>query len=187
MLSASVPRNANTGRGSFASNDRHAHAIDKAIADGLDIRVPRVRQNFRQIGEDHPLPLESRVGEHGGVGRSGQANQGRFVTERAFGWYLILKFYVFQTTPPRSHIEVSVCAGDEGNLVLCRAHSFFGRRWRKSEHFLASWKGFGPGGCDMTIFVPWKPVVLLCVLLSLMIWIGYVSSCLIDGKNPFRP
>jgi len=37
----------------------------------------------------------------------------------------------------------------------------------------------------MNILVPWKPVVLIWLLLSAMLWCGYVGSSLLEGKNPF--
>jgi hypothetical protein len=37
----------------------------------------------------------------------------------------------------------------------------------------------------MLILVPWKPVVIVWGLLAAMIWIGYVGSSLLAGKNPF--
>jgi hypothetical protein len=39
----------------------------------------------------------------------------------------------------------------------------------------------------MTILVPWKPVVLIWLLLSAMVLAGYFGSCLIKGTNPFVP
>jgi hypothetical protein len=39
----------------------------------------------------------------------------------------------------------------------------------------------------MIILIPWKPVVLVWLLLSAILWCGYVGSALIDGKNPFAP
>ena len=46
---------------------------------------------------------------------------------------------------------------------------------------------FVPGGSDMYILVPWKPVVLVWGLLSGMILVSFVASSLIEGKNPFAP
>jgi len=39
----------------------------------------------------------------------------------------------------------------------------------------------------MYILVPWKPVVLVWGLLSGMILVSFVSSSLLEGKNPFAP
>jgi len=39
----------------------------------------------------------------------------------------------------------------------------------------------------MIILVPWKPVVVIWLLLSAMLWCGYVGSSLMEGKNPFAP
>ena len=39
----------------------------------------------------------------------------------------------------------------------------------------------------MLILVPWKPVVLVWGLLSGMILVGFVTSSLLEGKNPFAP
>jgi hypothetical protein len=37
----------------------------------------------------------------------------------------------------------------------------------------------------LIIVVPWKPVVFIWLLLSAMLWCGYVESSLMEGKNPF--
>ena len=39
----------------------------------------------------------------------------------------------------------------------------------------------------MYILVPWKPVVLVWGLLSGMIFIGFVASSVLQGKDPFAP
>jgi len=39
----------------------------------------------------------------------------------------------------------------------------------------------------MYILVPWKPVVLVWGLLSGMIFVGFVASSVLEGKNPFAP
>jgi len=39
----------------------------------------------------------------------------------------------------------------------------------------------------MLILIPWKPVVIIWLLLSAMVWCGYVGSSLMKGKNPFAP
>ena len=39
----------------------------------------------------------------------------------------------------------------------------------------------------MQILVPWKPVVLVWGLLSGMIFVGFVASSLLQGKDPFAP
>jgi hypothetical protein len=39
----------------------------------------------------------------------------------------------------------------------------------------------------MLILVPWKPVVVIWLLLSAMILAGYISSTLMKGGNPFAP
>ena len=39
----------------------------------------------------------------------------------------------------------------------------------------------------MQILVPWKPVVLVWGLLSGMIFVGFVASSLLEGKDPFAP
>lgn len=39
----------------------------------------------------------------------------------------------------------------------------------------------------MYILVPWKPVVIVWLLLSGMIFAGFVGSSLLQGKDPFAP
>jgi hypothetical protein len=39
----------------------------------------------------------------------------------------------------------------------------------------------------MRILVPWKPVVLVWGLLSGMVLVGSVASCLLQGTDPFAP
>jgi hypothetical protein len=39
----------------------------------------------------------------------------------------------------------------------------------------------------MYILVPWKPVVLVWGLLSAMIFVGFVASSVLEGKDPFAP
>ncbi|HTW80781.1 MAG TPA: hypothetical protein VME23_14640 [Terracidiphilus sp.] len=39
----------------------------------------------------------------------------------------------------------------------------------------------------MIVLIPWKPIVVVWVLLSAMLWCGYVGSSLMAGKNPFAP
>ena len=39
----------------------------------------------------------------------------------------------------------------------------------------------------MWILVPWKPVVLVWGLLSGMIFVGFVASSVLQGKDPFAP
>jgi hypothetical protein len=39
----------------------------------------------------------------------------------------------------------------------------------------------------MRILVPWKPVVLVWGLLSGMIFVGFVASSVLQGKDPFAP
>jgi hypothetical protein len=39
----------------------------------------------------------------------------------------------------------------------------------------------------MIILIPWKPVVFVWLLLSAVLWCGYVGSSLIAGKDPFAP
>jgi hypothetical protein len=39
----------------------------------------------------------------------------------------------------------------------------------------------------MIILVPWKPVAVIWLILSAMVWCGYVGSSLMEGKNPFAP
>jgi hypothetical protein len=46
---------------------------------------------------------------------------------------------------------------------------------------------FVPGGPAMQILVPWKPVVLVWGLLSGMIFVGFVASSVLQGKDPFAP
>jgi hypothetical protein len=46
---------------------------------------------------------------------------------------------------------------------------------------------FVPGGSPMQILIPWKPVVLVWGLLSGMIFVGFVASSVIQGKDPFAP
>ena len=37
----------------------------------------------------------------------------------------------------------------------------------------------------MLILIPWKPVVVVWCLLAAMLWVGYVSYSVLEGKNPF--
>jgi hypothetical protein len=46
---------------------------------------------------------------------------------------------------------------------------------------------FPPGGCVMLILVPWKPVVVVWLVLSGIVLAGYVASTLMEGRNPFVP
>ncbi len=39
----------------------------------------------------------------------------------------------------------------------------------------------------MVVLIPWKPVVFVWLLLSAMLWCGYVGSSLLERKNPFTP
>lgn len=39
----------------------------------------------------------------------------------------------------------------------------------------------------MIVLVPWKPVIVVWLLLSGMLWCGYVGSSLMEGENPFAP
>jgi hypothetical protein len=39
----------------------------------------------------------------------------------------------------------------------------------------------------MIVLIPWKPVVVIWLLLSAMFWCGYVCSSLMEGKNSFAP
>jgi hypothetical protein len=39
----------------------------------------------------------------------------------------------------------------------------------------------------MQILVPWKPVVVVWGLLSGMIFVGFVASSVLQGKDPFAP
>ena len=39
----------------------------------------------------------------------------------------------------------------------------------------------------MRIYIPWKPVVLVWGLLSGMIFVGFVASSALQGKDPFAP
>jgi hypothetical protein len=39
----------------------------------------------------------------------------------------------------------------------------------------------------MYILVPWKPVVLVWGLLSGMILAGFITSSVLEGKDPFAP
>jgi len=39
----------------------------------------------------------------------------------------------------------------------------------------------------MFILVPWKPVVFVWLLLSAMLFSGYVVQSLMEGRNPFLP
>jgi len=42
-----------------------------------------------------------------------------------------------------------------------------------------------PGGRLMLILIPWKPVAVAWCLLAAMLWVGYVSYSVLEGKNPF--
>ena len=46
---------------------------------------------------------------------------------------------------------------------------------------------FVAGGSAMHILVPWKPLVLVWGLLSGMIFVGFVASSVLQGKDPFAP
>jgi hypothetical protein len=37
----------------------------------------------------------------------------------------------------------------------------------------------------MLILVPWKPVVAVLAILSGLIFVGYVGSSIMEGRNPF--
>ena len=37
----------------------------------------------------------------------------------------------------------------------------------------------------MVILIPWKPVVAAWCLLAAVLWIGYLSYSILEGKNPF--
>jgi hypothetical protein len=37
----------------------------------------------------------------------------------------------------------------------------------------------------MFILVPWKPVALIVVILGALVFVGYVGSSLMQGRNPF--
>jgi hypothetical protein len=37
----------------------------------------------------------------------------------------------------------------------------------------------------MLILVPWKPVVLMWIVLSGLVLVGFIGSSLLEGKNPF--
>jgi len=39
----------------------------------------------------------------------------------------------------------------------------------------------------MLILIPWKPVIVVWLFLSTMLWCGFVGSSLMEGKNPFAP
>jgi hypothetical protein len=39
----------------------------------------------------------------------------------------------------------------------------------------------------MRILVPWKPVILVWGLLSAMIFVSFVASSVLQGKDPFAP
>ena len=39
----------------------------------------------------------------------------------------------------------------------------------------------------MYILVPWKPVVLVWGLLSGMVFVGFIASSVLQGKDPFAP
>ena len=39
----------------------------------------------------------------------------------------------------------------------------------------------------MIVLIPWRRVVVIWLLLSGMLWCGYVGSSLMEGKNPFAP
>lgn len=39
----------------------------------------------------------------------------------------------------------------------------------------------------MIILIPWKPVVVIWLMLSAMLWCGYVGSSLTERENPFAP
>jgi hypothetical protein len=39
----------------------------------------------------------------------------------------------------------------------------------------------------MRILIPWKPVVLVWGLLSGMIFVGFIASSVLQGKDPFAP
>jgi hypothetical protein len=37
----------------------------------------------------------------------------------------------------------------------------------------------------MVIVIPWKPVIIIWLVLSGMLWCGYVLSSLVERKDPF--
>jgi hypothetical protein len=37
----------------------------------------------------------------------------------------------------------------------------------------------------MVILIPWKPVIIGWSILAAMLWVGYVSYSVLEGKNPF--
>jgi len=37
----------------------------------------------------------------------------------------------------------------------------------------------------MLILIPWKPLVVGWCLLAAMLWVGYLSYSVLEGKNPF--
>jgi hypothetical protein len=37
----------------------------------------------------------------------------------------------------------------------------------------------------MVILFPWKTIVVIWLVLSAMLWCGYVGSSVMEGKNPF--
>lgn len=39
----------------------------------------------------------------------------------------------------------------------------------------------------MLILVPWKPVVIIWLVLSAMFFFSYVAQSLMEGQNPFLP
>lgn len=44
-----------------------------------------------------------------------------------------------------------------------------------------------PGGRAMLILVPWKPVVIIWLVLSAMFFFSCVAQSLMEGQNPFLP
>jgi hypothetical protein len=39
----------------------------------------------------------------------------------------------------------------------------------------------------MLILIPWKPVVIVWALLSALLFLGFIVSSLMEGKDPFDP
>jgi hypothetical protein len=48
-------------------------------------------------------------------------------------------------------------------------------------------RGFSSGGCVVVILVPWKPVVVVWLVLSGVVLAGYVASSLMEGRRLIAP
>jgi hypothetical protein len=60
-----------------------------------------------------------------------------------------------------------------------------GAKWGHSWALVQQRAEGRPGVGARWLFIPWKPIVVIWLLLSAMLWCGYVGSALIERNNPF--